>query len=98
MTFSDSKGRETVRRAAFVAAVCLGLTACGSVPGTTDESEPVGIGRGTDAFKRSPCACIDVPQRGDGGDYLERLRRRLGTPLTGAPHAADISITGIMGA
>ncbi|MBU3655271.1 MAG: hypothetical protein FGM23_02785 [Alphaproteobacteria bacterium] len=34
------------------------LSACG----TTEQPKPIGIGTGNDEYKRSPCACIEVPQ------------------------------------
>ena len=34
------------------------LTACG----TTENPDPVGIGRDVNEMKRSPCACNEIPQ------------------------------------
>jgi len=39
-------------------AVVGALSACG----TTEQPKPIGIGTGNDEYKRSPCACIEVPQ------------------------------------
>jgi hypothetical protein len=38
--------------------ILVALSACGS----TSVPEPVGIGSGVDELKRSPCACMEVPQ------------------------------------
>lgn len=40
----------------LVVVVLLGLGACGSYY----EPEPVGIGKGVNELKMSPCACIEV--------------------------------------
>lgn len=34
------------------------LSACG----TLDTPQPVGIGRDVNEYKRSPCACLELPQ------------------------------------
>ena len=39
-------------------ALLLITTACG----TLDTDKPVGIGRDIDEYKRSPCACNEIPQ------------------------------------
>lgn len=43
--------------------VALGLSGCQGVLGRSDKMpEPVGIGFEVDELKRSPCACIEIPQ------------------------------------
>ena len=39
--------------------VLLMLTACG-IFGSYYEAEPVGVGKGVDELKLSPCACLQV--------------------------------------
>ena len=39
--------------------VLLTLTACG-IFGSYYEAEPVGVGKGVDELKLSPCACLQV--------------------------------------
>lgn len=60
-------------RCVSAAALAAVLAACS----TTDETEPVGIGHGTDEFKKSPCACYERSQPPATPDYLKRLRHRL---------------------
>ena len=40
------------------------------------EEKPV-IGDGTDEYKASPCACVEIPQD-NSPEYLQRLHDRLG--------------------
>ena len=49
----------------LVGAVVLFLSACGS----TKVPEPIGIGSDTDELKKSPCACIELPQ-----DFSDLIR------------------------
>jgi hypothetical protein len=49
----------------LVGAVVLFLSACGS----SKVPEPVGIGSDTDELKKSPCACIEIPQ-----DFSDLIR------------------------
>lgn len=60
-------------RARVLFAAALMLAACGS----TREEQP-GIGRSSDAYKRSPCACAEIPQSYPPG-WLEEFAERLGT-------------------
>lgn len=46
------------KRLFLMAFVALTLSACGS----TTVPEPVGIGSDIDELKKSPCACIEIPQ------------------------------------
>ncbi len=45
------------------AAVCLIVMSILSGCGTSSPSEPIGIGPDRDNLKRSPCACVEIPQR-----------------------------------
>lgn len=63
--------------AATVLATALGaLAGCGST-----EDKQVGIGRGTDEYKRSPCACVRVPLLPPDPARLERLREWNASPV-----------------
>lgn len=44
------------------------LVAVGALSGcgTTEQPKPIGIGTGNDEYKRSPCACVEVPQDYNG--------------------------------
>jgi hypothetical protein len=48
-----------------VAALLL-LSGCDFVRGSETLPDPVGIGRDNDDLKRSPCACLEVPQNYNG--------------------------------
>ncbi len=52
----------TISRMAAVVLIIGTLSACSTVFGSEELPEPVGIGRGTNDLKRSPCACIELPQ------------------------------------
>jgi len=53
----------------FLSAAIFALSACGS----TEQQDPVGIGSGTDEFKRSPCACLEIEQPDVTPEYLKSL-------------------------
>ncbi len=43
--------------------ILLTLSGCNGVLGRSDKMpEPVGIGYEIDELKRSPCACLEIPQ------------------------------------
>ena len=44
-------------RILIVALTALALTACGSL----SQDNPIGIGRSPNDLKKSPCACIQLP-------------------------------------
>jgi len=45
------------------------LLVSGCAVGSADDAEVIGIGRGIDDYKVSPCACTEVPQaKPDAGD------------------------------
>ena len=47
----------------YLSLALLTLTGCNGVFGRSDKMpEPVGIGFEVDELKRSPCACIEIPQ------------------------------------
>lgn len=48
----------------------LALAACG----TSDDSEPVGIGRGRDEYKKSPCACMTIQQIAPDDAWRSHMR------------------------
>jgi hypothetical protein len=48
-----------------VGAILL-LQGCDFVRGRETLPDPVGIGRDNDDLKRSPCACLEVPQNYNG--------------------------------
>lgn len=48
-----------------VLAVTVLLTGCSTFVGEETVPEPIGIGPGLHDLKRSPCACIEVPQNFD---------------------------------
>jgi hypothetical protein len=41
----------------------LCLTGCASLIGSDEVPDPVGIGYDPNELKRSPCACLEVPQQ-----------------------------------
>lgn len=47
-----------LQRCCLLIFLALGLQACG----TDKVPEPIGIGTDTDELKKSPCACIEIPQ------------------------------------
>lgn len=49
--------------------VVLFLTACG-VFGSYYEAEPIGIGKGVDELKLSPCACLQLDLPKDLPDWF----------------------------
>lgn len=54
----------TVRRVLLVGALVAGIFVTALLAGCGSSSEqPVGVGRGTDDYKKSPCACVELPQR-----------------------------------
>ncbi len=65
-------GRPLAARLSLVLMAAALLGGCGS-----DSAEPVGIGHGVDELKRSPCACMTVPQD-FGPGWREDVLRRLG--------------------
>lgn len=52
------------------------LSAC--AVGSADDAEVIGIGRGIDDYKVSPCACAEIPQAKPDADDIEALRDWLG--------------------
>ena len=58
-------------KARTIALVLLAAATAACAP----TEKPVGIGRGTDEFKKSPCACETIPQRTPPGfwNYLEAM-------------------------
>jgi hypothetical protein len=58
-------------RKVFLFAALL-VSGCSSVIPPVEE-EPVGIGRGTDDYKRSPCACLEIRQAPADAEWLRRL-------------------------
>jgi hypothetical protein len=50
-------------RVIIVVSALLLLSGCESLFGSYEVPEPVGIGRSNDDLKRSPCACLEVPQQ-----------------------------------
>ena len=63
------------RVSARAAAAALALAALVSCSGSERENPPA-IGGGTEEYKRSPCACITIPQRYPPG-WREEAERRL---------------------
>ena len=49
--------------------VLLFLTACG-IFGSYYEAEPIGIGKGVDELKLSPCACLQLDLTKDLPDWF----------------------------
>ncbi|MHA1539012.1 MAG: hypothetical protein ACTSXQ_00875 [Alphaproteobacteria bacterium] len=49
---------KTLKMLGLLGAIGFALSACG----TLDTPQPVGIGRDVNEFKRSPCACNEIPQ------------------------------------
>lgn len=49
--------------------VLLFLTACG-IFGSYYEAEPIGIGKGVDELKLSPCACLQIDLPKDLPDWF----------------------------
>lgn len=69
----------SLRRASVKTAMLIAVLAAmgGSVAACTSpwaESDPVGIGIGTDAFKKSPCACLNLPQKAPDAKFWRRMR------------------------
>jgi hypothetical protein len=56
--------------AALVLAVSFALGGCGSVM----EPKPVGQGTGDNDLKRSPCACLQIPQEPIPSGYFDALK------------------------
>lgn len=52
-----------LRRSACIVAMMLGLAGCSSVINADSEITPgpVGVGRGIDELKGTPCACTEIP-------------------------------------
>lgn len=64
---------ETMRGIRLLAGL-LAVLAAGMVAGCgATEPQPVGIGRGADDLKRSPCACLDHPVAPPSQHYLDEL-------------------------
>lgn len=53
-----------------ILAVVLLLSACG-VFGSYYEAEPIGVGKGVDELKLSPCACLQLDLPKDLPDWIE---------------------------
>lgn len=49
------------------------LSGCGNVMGSSSANEPVGIGPGRDEYKKSPCACVTLPQAPPDAALFRRL-------------------------
>lgn len=43
------------------ATIALLLSACTAISGSDEQKGPVGIGKGINEMKRSPCACTEIP-------------------------------------
>jgi uncharacterized lipoprotein len=57
------RGAEMKRKTAVLAALTVfALSGCSLSMGSEKEYDPIGIETEEDALKRSPCACLDVPQ------------------------------------
>jgi uncharacterized protein YceK len=54
----------------WILAISVLVAGCSSIL----EPQPVGQGTGNSELKRSPCACIQVPQEPAPPGYFERLK------------------------
>ena len=62
-----------LKKITYLVPILMVLTGCGS---TTDEL--VGVGRSTDEFTKSPCACYEMPLKPVDDDYIRHLKSRMG--------------------
>ena len=64
--------KKTLARWAAVAATLSSLAACGQIgTGSKYEAGPVGTGSSVQELKGTPCACLEIPMRVPGGDYVQ---------------------------
>lgn len=56
----------------FAAVALMGQTACGSIDNTR---EPVGVGRGSNEFPQSKCACKEIKQAPVTPELMRRLEQ-----------------------
>lgn len=45
-----------------------------ALAGCASQEKPVGVGRGTDEYRPSPCACLQIPLKGPDAEFLRRMQ------------------------
>jgi len=58
-----------MKRAALLLTVIAVLSGCSA----DNSAKPVGVGSGFDELKRSPCACLKVPQEAPDAAFWDRV-------------------------
>lgn len=72
LTYSENSKMKIVRLCAVLSGLLL-LSACAGV-GSKDDADVIGIGRGIDDYKVSPCACAEIPQAKPDANDIEALK------------------------
>lgn len=69
--------RQTMRRTILttlaLASLAATLSGCVTANDGNFQAAPVGVGSGPDRLKRTPCACVQLPNRGDLPAHLRDL-------------------------
>lgn len=66
--------RRTISKTLVLASLAAALSGCVTSNDGNFQAAPVGVGGGPDRLKRTPCACVELPNRSDIPAHLRELQ------------------------